>query len=132
MLFKKHWPVFGWSIIIIILSGIPGNYIPEVLSFRDWLSPDKLAHVLMFGGFAFLFLNSFRATYRKNKFPVGYILLTLLIGTIFGFLMEVLQRHLFIGRNGNVYDLGADFVGLLVGIISFHIFSKIKIDPEAK
>jgi VanZ family protein len=128
MRFRRCWPVFGWSLIIIILSGIPGSYFPEVLTFREWLGPDKLAHLAMFGGFSFLFLYAFSDKYSKKKNLNRYIFLSLVVGMVFGFLTELMQRFLFVGRNGNIFDFGADAIGLLLGIVAFRIFYRRKIE----
>ncbi len=121
-LFRSVWPPLAWAVVMLALAGMPGNYIPRVISFRDWLGPDKLVHLAMFGIFAFLMLAGPAEQYlaRFNRFLVGIIVFA--IGTIFGFVLEALQRFVFIGRNGNLYDLAADILGLLVGIAAFYIF----------
>ena len=121
-LFRSYWLTLAWAVVMLGLAGIPGDYIPRTISFRDWLGPDKFVHLAMFGILAFLLLAGPAQQYlaRFNRFLVGVIILV--IGTIFGFVLEALQHFVFIGRNGNIYDLAADILGLLVGIAAFYIF----------
>ncbi len=121
-LYRSVWPPLAWAVVMLALAGIPGDYIPRTISFRGWLGPDKLVHLAMFGIFAFLLLAGPAQQYlaRFNRFLVGAMVLVL--GTIFGFVLEALQRFVFIGRNGNLYDLAADILGLIVGIAAFYIF----------
>lgn len=121
-LFRSDWLSLVWAVVMLALAGIPGDYIPRMISFRDWLGPDKLVHLTMFGIFAFLLLAGPAQQYlaRFNRFLVG--VLVFVLGTIFGFVLEALQRFVFIGRNGNLYDLAADILGLIVGIAAFYIF----------
>ena len=121
-LFGIKWLPVAWAAIMLALAAIPGNYIPRIVSFSDWLGPDKLVHLLMFGIFAILLLAWPAQQYLRNynRFLVAGIIIV--GGTIFGSILEVLQHYLFIGRNGNLYDLAADVLGLLVGIAAFYIF----------
>lgn len=122
MSFRSLWPPIAWAVIILILSGIPGNYIPRVITFREWLGPDKIVHLGMFGVFAFLLLRGINQQYQKPVRRLSIVLIVLVIGTIFGFILEVLQRYVFVGRSGNPYDMAADIIGLIGGIAVFYIF----------
>jgi VanZ family protein len=51
-----------------------------------------------------------------------HIIAGLFVGMIFGFFTEVLQRYVFIGRNGNIFDFMADVLGTLLGLAVFLIF----------
>lgn len=115
-----------WAALILVLSGIPGDYIPRVVMFSEWLGPDKLVHLVIFGVLAFLLLKSISRQYGKvlNRFIVVTIVLA--VGTVFGLLLEALQRHVFVGRNGNPYDLAADVLGLILGTAVFYIFFERK------
>ncbi len=124
MTLRNMWPALAWAAVILVLSGIPGDYIPHVLSFRDWLQPDKIVHVAIFGVLALLLLRGI-LTRRPGKKPQRFAEpIVLFIGTVFGALTELLQRYLFIGRSGNVFDLLADIAGLLAGIAVYRIFFK--------
>ncbi len=115
-----------WSLLILVLTGIPGNYIPKPQNFLRLFSPDKIVHLLMFAPFAVLFLRflySLESEILLKKFPVFS---TLIIGIIYATGTELLQIFVFIGRSGNVYDAVADTVGVLLGILFFNKRMKTK------
>jgi len=122
MVYKRFWPAIIWALIVLILTGMPGSYIPEVSDFWDWLSPDKIVHVLIFATFGFLIFYGFREQYLKSKRRYVYVLAVLLVTLFYGMITEVLQRHVFIGRNGNVYDFLADAAGGFIGLLAFNLY----------
>tara|TARA_Y100001954_G_C15713373_1_gene554230 strand:+ start:572 stop:964 length:393 start_codon:yes stop_codon:yes gene_type:complete len=122
----RHFiPGIFWGVIILVLSGMPGSYIPEVQSYLDWLEPDKLVHVLMYAAFVFLCLYGIYKNRAKSLLKHQYYVI-LGIGIAFGGLTEVLQKHLFIGRNGNIFDFYADILGCLIGLIIYLVYQRKK------
>ena len=117
-----------WAVIVLLLTGLPGSVFPEIHSFWDWLSPDKLVHLFIFGIFSFLILWGYRAQYfeRKNRYLLASI--AVIVSALYGLITEILQRYVFIGRSGNVYDFLADTVGALIGwgLFIFLFRKKIK------
>ncbi len=92
MLLRHLWPVLAWSALILVLSGIPGDYIPEVGTFWDWLGPDKLAHLILFGVFSVLFLTGAERQYQCPWLRSYSIPLVVIVGMIFGSTTEIMQR----------------------------------------
>ncbi|MBI9036706.1 MAG: VanZ family protein [Bacteroidales bacterium] len=121
---KNFFPVFLWVLVILVLTGLPGNYFPHITSFWDWLSPDKLIHLLMFAVLVFLFMiaNSKQYNYRNKRYY--YIIGSLFISIFLGALTEILQKFVFIGRHANIYDFYANTLGCFLGIILFFIVQK--------
>ena len=116
MKFWRLLPSIIWMILILVLMGTPGNYFPEVVSFWDWLSPDKVVHLIIFGIQAVLFLYGFSA----GKFKPNHIIL--FTATIaFAALTEVLQVYVFVGRYGSVYDFIADAIGIVIGFVAYYL-----------
>ncbi len=101
-----------WTLVIVLLCFIPSNEVPEVnIPFLD-----KYAHFILFGGFAFLWLASFRI-FKKWQLPLLFF-----IALCYGWLIEVLQGMLpLLGRSKDPMDILADGVGGLMGVISFYI-----------
>ncbi len=118
---KKLWPALVWALIILVLTGMPGKYIPEVKTFWDWLSYDKLVHLFMFGTFSFLLLNGLREHYFNSRYRLYYVAGFVILSMAYGLLTEVLQAHVFVGRDGNVYDFLADSVGAILGWLVFRL-----------
>ena len=127
MFFKYTWPGLAWMFLVLILSGFPGNYIPQVTSFWDWLGPDKIVHLVMYSVMVCLLIPGLK---RQSKFlwlSRHAVFAGMGIGIVFGFFMEVLQKYLFIGRSGNLYDVVANILGCLLGLIVFNIFFRKKV-----
>lgn len=116
MKFWRLLPSIIWMVLILVLMGTPGNYFPKVVSFWDWLSPDKVVHLIIFGIQAVLFLYGFNA----GKFKPNHILI--FIATVaFAGLTEVLQVYVFVGRFGSVYDFIADAIGIVIGFVAYYL-----------
>jgi len=126
MLFLRLLPALVWAIIIMLLTGLPGTYFPTIVTFWDWLSPDKVVHIIIFMVQTFLVLIAFNKQYLLGSTRLVSTWLILFVITVFALLTEVLQTYVFIGRNGNVYDFIADFAGVLVGLLVFNLYKKKK------
>jgi VanZ family protein len=126
MVLKGYWPALAWSLIILLLTGLPGNVFPEIKTFWDWLSPDKVVHLIMFGTLSFLILFGYRHQYEGNN-KQKLVWAAVLSAIAYGFFTEVLQYYVFIGRSGNIYDALADAIGAVFGWWLFiPVFKKLK------
>lgn len=91
------------SALIIIAVLIPGSNIPDV----DFVGVDKFVHIAMFSSWAIAL---------GYDFPSLKPWLVFLLGLAFSLFTEILQ--LFVeGRSFDLYDMIADGVGLILGII---------------
>lgn len=93
------------SLLIIIAVLIPGKNLPDV----HIGGYDKLIHMAMFAAWALA------VRYDFSSRPLSY-LTVLAVGLLFSALTEVLQL-LVEGRSFDVYDMGADALGLVVGLL---------------
>lgn len=114
----RNWPPILWALMILLLTGLPGSYFPQIVSFWDWLSPDKVVHLLLFGILSFLMLWSNRQQYFESK-KRSLISFVLISGTIYGGLTEILQAFVFVGRHGNIFDFFANMTGTFSGFALF-------------
>lgn len=121
MSIKRLWPSIVWAVIVLLLTGIPGNYVPETISFLDWASPDKVVHFILFGGQSFLILYAYRDKLSDKKILIKIAIVAIVVGVVYGLLTEILQAYVFVGRNGNVYDFIADLLGALIGFLAFYL-----------
>ena len=124
MFFKYNWPGILWLIIIFLLTGFPGDYFPRIQTFWNWLGPDKIAHLILFGIFIFLLIRGFRKQSSYQHLKRNYIIYALGIGIIFGAITEVMQRYVFIGRNANIYDFLANVAGCLLGLAVYYLVNR--------
>ena len=118
---RKYWPGSLWALMILLLTGLPGDYFPKVVSFWDWLSPDKLVHFFIFGVFTFLLLWGYRAQYLQESKRFVIVRNVLIIGFFYSGLTEFLQAYVFVGRHGNLFDLLANIIGCLIGVMLFKL-----------
>jgi hypothetical protein len=65
MLVWRLLPALIWAFIIMLLTGLPGSYFPTIVSFWDWLSPDKIVHVFIFLVQTF---SNFHANHQDNNY----------------------------------------------------------------
>ena len=105
-------PLFIWIGMMILFSSLPGNKLPEVVSFWQW---DKVAHGAEYFVFTVLLFRYF--VLSRHKTPAEALRLCLLIGLMYAALDELHQ--LFIPkRECNIYDFAADAAGILSGAIA--------------
>jgi len=121
MFIRRFWPSLLWALVILILTGIPGKYIPEMVGFWDWIGPDKFVHLFIFGTLSFLIFYNLRTQYPTFKKRFIPVLTVLGITIAYALLTEILQATVFIGRDGNVYDFMANTVGAMAGWLVFRI-----------
>ena len=119
------WPAMLWLAGIFLLTLLPGNYFPQVSDFWSLFSPDKLIHIALFAGLAFLMIIGLFKQYPAC--PIRYIY-GIVAGTsvLIAVLTELLQWYLPLRRDGNLYDAIADVAGIFVGFLVFYIM-QIKI-----
>jgi len=115
ILHKYKWTIL-WSIFVVVLTGIPGDNIPKN-NWLDKLMIDKVVHISMYAGFSFLFIFE-----SNGKFAA----LGLLLGILFGVLMEIFQLYVFVSRSFDFYDMLANSIGAILGILFYFIVFKRK------
>ena len=120
---EDFYPGLIISIFIMVIMGLPGNYFPKVVSFWDWLGPDKVIHLIVFGMLSYSMLWGYRKKILSHD--VRYIkksfLLTLLLSVSYGAITELMQKYVFINRFGSIYDFIADAIGCVLGAIVFFL-----------
>jgi len=126
-MFKKFLPAFIWSIIILILTGIPGSDIPKIHNFWGWIEPDKVVHLFIFGVLVFLILIGIKERYFFSKKRYWFGIISVLITSLYGMITEILQLYVFVGRSGSRFDFYTDAIGALLGWIVFYLVFRKKI-----
>lgn len=126
---RNIYPGLICGVVIMILTGLPGSCFPAVKTFWQWLGPDKIVHLFMFGGLAFLIAFGYRDDYCQGTKSFGKKLLALsfVISTAYGALTELLQKYVFIGRCGSRFDFYADVIGCILGVFIFKATYRKKI-----
>lgn len=129
---RRLWPALVWALLILVLTGLPGSYFPEVTSFWDWLSPDKAVHVFIFGVQAYLVFYGIKPQYLSHKQRYLFVILATAATVLFGLATELLQRHVFYGRDGNTFDFLADAVGVFLGWLVYYFVNMRNIVSKNK
>ena len=107
-----------WTLAIFVGTWLPGKHLPhpelERASFFRFIPLDKVAHLALFAGFAFLW----SLARRTPQLPIKRILL-------FGFLVAVVtelgQSTPWVNRDAEINDVIADSIGLLLGLGFFAV-----------
>jgi VanZ family protein len=120
---RRFWPAMAWAILILFLTGVPGNYFPTVISFWDWLSPDKVVHLVIFAVQAYLIIYGMQPQYLNKRQRYLLVIIGTLATILFGLITEVLQSYVFIGRDGNIFDFLADGLGALIGLVAYYLLN---------
>ncbi len=123
-LIKIAFTIFpwGWAIIIGIACFLPIHEGPPT---PPWLPyEDKIAHVILFLILGVsIVLNS-----RRTK----WIGTGIILGLLYGGLVEVVQESLIEGRTGDYWDWLCDGIGLAFGVFVGLILSRFVIPKEFK
>ena len=118
----------------MLLMGLPGKYFPTVVCFWDWLSPDKIVHLILFAVLPCVTLWG----YRKHLFNQNYqhkkklIITITLISILYGGLTELMQKYVFINRYCSVFDFLADTLGCIIGTFFFTFIMQKKLKKIKK
>jgi VanZ family protein len=114
----------GWLLIITFLLCIPGTELPKI-TWDDKIWLDKWVHVFLFMILVILWSKGYsgkkriHATTRKIFFQI------MILGFLYGILMEAVQGYFILYRSFDLMDILADGVGCFIGyLISLKRFVK--------
>ena len=117
---SNMWPAAVWLAGIFLLTLLPGNYFPRISGFWTLFSPDKLVHIGLFSGLAFLLAFGLSRQYPERSMRCIFVWVGV-VSTFIAILTELLQWYLPIKRDGNIYDVIADIVGVFIGFAALSI-----------
>ena len=125
---KKFLPGIAWFFIVLVLTCLPGNDIPQV----GWLDKipffDKWVHIGLFGGLTFLLCWPFYKSNFSAKQRLFYFIKIAIAVSIWGLTIEFIQKYFVISRDFELLDWAADSFGAL---IAFWISKKIFIETSS-
>lgn len=105
------FPALIWALVILFLSAHPQMGLSR---HWGWIQPDKIGHAGAYALLAFLLQLGFKRWF----FPV-------IIGTLYGIAIEFMQHAFFYGRQFDLLDMLANFIGCLMGVVVFHRFGHL-------
>jgi VanZ family protein len=122
MLFiKSYYKSIIWGLIIVFLLFTPGDKLPEsrLLNFKG---ADKLIHIFLFTVFQFLVMLESQTVFTLLK--LKRIMFLLLFTSLFAVSTEIIQQNFIEKRQGSIYDLFADVIGIIIALAAFVIYKK--------
>ncbi|MFN5371027.1 MAG: VanZ family protein [Bacteroidia bacterium] len=115
MIFRKAGPALLWSLIVTVLTLLPGRDLPDV----HIVNFDKMAHFAVFGLLEWLYLNWIclgRSISKPGLVTLGCI--------AYGGLIEILQGAFYIDRYADFWDFTFNSMGCIAGWIFFSVYVK--------
>lgn len=121
-IFRIVTPFICVVFILTVLLLLTGDDLKG--SYSTWWSKykiDKIVHVIVFAILAL----SMSTTLSKLRVLIDsnyrFMTLILVVGSVFGTIIEFLQQELRVGRMAELLDIVADCIGLLLGFFIFRI-----------
>lgn len=119
--FKTYWRTL--SILLLILYASTTRSTPSIGITLLLPHFDKIVH---FGMYSVL---SFTACFdRRNQTDnhAHLVLSVIILSSLYGIIMELLQEYFFPPRTGSIYDCLANCIGCLAGCALFLIYNYLK------
>lgn len=110
---KYHIPLSIWVIITLYLSLTPGDELPEINLWQF----DKVLH---FGFYALMSVFarwSWFQQYNLHKLRLKVKIILFAAISIFSIVIEILQGELINGRYFDIFDILANLLGTIIGLI---------------
>lgn|SRR5690242_11566713 len=106
----------AWLLMVTVLLCLPGSTLPQE-SWFDKVYLDKWVHIGLFSGLTFLWCGV--AGKIKNFFkPVQQNFVWIaLSGCVYGTAMEYVQKYFIPNRSFDVFDILADTIGSIAGLV---------------
>ncbi|OFY93029.1 MAG: hypothetical protein A3K10_14655 [Bacteroidetes bacterium RIFCSPLOWO2_12_FULL_31_6] len=117
----KYLPATFWLLVILILSGYPGNQLPKVPIWQF----DKLIHSVIYSILSIVLIIAFQKQYAMETKRFLLIIGIVFFGIFYGGIMEILQHFIFINRSGNWYDFIANTIGVTFGVLFYPLIIKL-------
>jgi VanZ family protein len=114
---KKFIPGIAWFFLVNLLCFMPGSELPVA---SDWMSRiyfDKWVHVGLFTVLAFLFMYPVLRTSWENPVKRNYFLKIALAASLWGLVIEFIQKFYISGRSFDLYDWLCDSAGALIALL---------------
>lgn len=119
---KLFAPAIAWGIFITTLSVMPGDEVPDLIKSIN----DKLIHTGMYFFLSFLIILGFSRYKLNNSTTRATQWLIMIILTLYGGILELVQYYLVLNRNGDWQDFLANGAGSAAGVLFFYLLTSRK------
>jgi hypothetical protein len=113
---KKFLPGIAWFFVVLILTCMPGKDVPK-MPWLDGIYFDKWVHAGMFGGLTFLFSWPFHRSGFSAQQRHFYFIKIALAASIWGLIIEFIQKFYVPSRDFELLDWAADSVGVFLAFL---------------
>jgi len=113
--FTRHLPWSIWLCILLVLSLLPGDKLPEIEFSLFRL--DIFVHLIFYSILTFLMLIGFKI--KKNEPFFKSIVLIVMTTVVIGFSIELLQGNFIANRYFSYADILANSIGTVLGLVIF-------------
>ncbi len=117
-------PTAFWTVFIFWASVTSVKTLPS-FSFELLIQPDKLAHLTVYAILVVLTLWGLKKSVKQV--PTKWVGWTFCLGILYGFFIECVQYTFFPGRYFEIFDIIANIIGCLTGILLYKLFIKEKL-----
>lgn len=110
------WIAFSWTVVVIYFCLVPSTAIPSV----SIPNLDKLAHAFFHFVFTLLWFLFFKNQVKKKN-RIKLLIAVVFFSLFLGIGIEVLQNRFTTTRNGDLFDVLANFTGAITafGMVFF-------------
>jgi VanZ family protein len=117
---RSFYPSIIWMAVIMFLSAIPGEDMPD-FSFWRLFSFDKLVHASFYMVLSFLIVKGCIKQYKNPRIRNNSGLIAISTSVIYGGIVEIIQELYLTDRYGDWLDLLANTMGAVAGVILFRL-----------
>ena len=118
-MFLKYniWGIL-WVLLIFILCALPGRHLPP----GPFFNFDKLVHFFFYATLQILLMRGFSLQTQFKFLQRNYLWFTAILSILYGIFIEINQGFILRNRTFDLYDIAANIVGVILGIIFWMIF----------
>lgn len=131
MNYKTLIPAFIWGGVIFLVIGASPDQIPkeELLRLKN---VDKAVHFFLFFVFSVLLAGGLFHRNKASSSNISLLIITLIIGITYGAVTEFIQFAALPERHGDVFDLLANTIGTIFGVMFYSYVLKPRHSPQNK
>ncbi len=120
--FNGFLPSLIWTIVIVILSVLPGETVRST-SFLELWNVDKVGHLIVYMIHSYLLLYGFSKR-NDRKMETEQVMIVILLSVGLGVLLEVIQHFWTHDRQFDLLDMFANVLGTTIGVVLFKLLHK--------
>lgn len=116
-IFRYKSVAVAWFIVMCILFFLPGSDLPQA-NWLDAIYFDKWVHIGLFAILTFLWRSAFDLDLNHYNWMIFFTAI------LYGLSVEFIQKYWIPNRSFDLFDLLADTVGSIVGLIVWSVVYK--------